>query len=84
MSDKSYEGLYFHVGNSGLSVEVRDENFGPCLVFSSSSFGNLKQEMKTHVEPEVLQQLSDYFAEAAKKTYSATYTNAAKKDPNYP
>jgi hypothetical protein len=80
-SDKKYSGLYFHVGNSGLTVDVIDEGFGPTLSVSTGAFGNLQLELKTYLEPECLQQLSDYFGEAAKKTYSKTYGHAAKKDP---
>lgn len=79
-ADKNDTGLYFHVGNGGISFHVIDNGFGPQLKINTSFLGNMDNTLLAHLEPGCLMQLSNFFAEAAKKTYSKTYCNAAKEE----
>lgn len=81
---REVEKRYFHVSNSGLTVTVEDQGFGPELVVSTMAMGNLQGSIRTLVEPEVLFQLSKMFEEAFEHTgWSAPYVEAATPDDSY-
>ncbi len=70
---------YLHVGNSGLTVKVVDEGYGPTLVFESRSFGNLVATHRTHTTVAGLRAVFDVLARAiAHDGYSGPYCHAAR------
>lgn len=69
---------YLHVSNSGVTVSVVDDGFGPALVVESSSFGNLVSKHKTYLSKDGLREVRDMLERAiAHDGYSDTYCCAA-------
>lgn len=75
---KEVASVYLHIGNSGVTIGVIDEGWGPTIEISSSSFGNNNTNQKVHVHPEDLKVLSRMFEIASEKKYSQSYCHAAR------
>jgi hypothetical protein len=67
--------VYCHVGNSGAHFSVIDDGFGPTILVTSSSFGNLQTSFKLLTDRESLRAIGEMFTKAADRTedYSADY-----------
>lgn len=70
---KQIGSVYFHISNSGVTFQVVDEGWGPTIIVSGSSFGNMNSQLKLHVDNKGLAQLSKLFAKAAEVDYSKDY-----------
>lgn len=70
---KPIGSVYFHISNSGITFRVIDEGWGPTVVVSGSAFGNMRSEIKLHIDNRGLIALSKLFAHAAKQEYTDEY-----------
>lgn len=84
-SEREVATTYLHVGNSGLTVKVVDQGWGPTFVVESSSFGNLNNSSRTHTTVEGLRAIRDmldraiaYGEDEDRGGYSEQYCHAAE------
>lgn len=75
---KQKGSVYFHICNSGITFTVQDEGWGPTIVVSGGSFGNMQSSLKLHVDTDGLRKLGQMFLQAADGTYSEEYCNKAE------
>jgi hypothetical protein len=81
MADVLVAETYLHVGNSGLTVKVVDQGFGPTFVVESSSFGNLVLSHSTMTTVDGLRSIRDMLNVAIDHgNYSDVYSHAAKAE----
>ena len=75
------EKTYFHIGNSGVTIKIIDDGFGPELCIKSGAFGNIENTFNVKLTPEDLIELTLMLASAAQKQcYSEVYCHAAQSD----
>lgn len=58
--------VYFHISNSGITFQVIDEGWGPTIVVSGGSFGNMQSSLKLHTDTDSLKRLGEMFLAAAR------------------
>ena len=68
---------YMHISNSGATISVIDEGFGPCIEVHSSTFGNLKHSFQIATSKDDLAALGRLFLQAASEDYTEQYCHAA-------
>lgn len=74
--------VYFHICNSGVSFQVVDEGFGPTIIVSGHSFGNMDSSLKLHTDMDSLKILGEMFLAASKhKGFSEEYCHSASARP---
>lgn len=71
-------GIHLSMGDSGFGISVRDEGHGPTIVFNSSAWGNIVQQMKIHTTQNTLTKIGNMFLDAALHSYSPEYGYAAR------
>jgi hypothetical protein len=76
--EKVIEEQYLHIGNSGATFSVIDEGYGPTIKVRTSSFGNMQNEFRLHVQKSNLVELGKMFLAASGYTFSQDYCNATE------
>lgn len=82
MDTKIIDKRYFHLSNSGVTIEVSDRGYGPMVTVSSRTFGNLQQDFSFYCDTECLAELGKMFTEAAQQKFSKEYVCAVKYEDN--
>lgn len=72
-------GLYFHIGNSGVTFRVEDNGRGPELVVSGSVFGHQMLRSQMFTTTSGLAALGHFLVEQSRREFSAPYCNVAEE-----
>jgi len=72
--------VYCHVGNSGATFSVIDDGFGPTILVTSASFGNLQTSFKLLTDRESMKAIGEMLINAATRSedYSADYCHKGR------
>jgi hypothetical protein len=73
MEKKIVGTVGLHISNSGVSISIIDEGFGPTIEITSSAFGNIQHSFKILTDVNALKKLSNLFGEATNFFFSKDY-----------
>lgn len=71
--DKIHGEIYLHVGNSGATFRVGDNEYGPVIEVFTSSHGNLRNTLEVMTDRESLVALGNMILEAAENVSGTRY-----------
>lgn len=75
--EEAVEEMYMHIGNSGVTLSVCDEGFGPKLVLRQSTFGSSKSEVSVLTTKECIRAAAILLYKASFHDFSDEYCHAA-------
>lgn len=78
MEKKIVGTVGLHISNSGVSISIIDEGFGPTIEINSSAFGNIVHSFKIMTDRKSLAEIAALFTKADNFLFSKDYCYKAK------